>query len=63
MSPRQNWDSLASECASPPEPKGRGGGTVACGRGGGVVPIPTTGENLSTLPTLWHGVMSITCCL
>jgi hypothetical protein len=42
--------SLASECAPPPEPKGWG--TLACGLGVGGVPIPTTGEKLSTLPTL-----------
>ncbi len=35
----------------PPEPKG-GGGTLACGWGVRGVPIPTTGEKLSTLPTL-----------
>ncbi len=35
----------------PQEPKG-GGGTLACGWGVGGVPIPTTGEKLSTLPTL-----------
>jgi hypothetical protein len=45
MSPRRNWDSpnpsFASECAPPPGSKG-GGGTLACGRGVGGVPIPTT---------------------
>ncbi len=44
MSPRWNWDSptplAASEYALPPGPKGGG------------APIPTTGETLSTLPTL-----------
>jgi hypothetical protein len=54
MSPRRNWDSpnpsLASECAPPPEPGG--GGTHACWLGVGGVPIPTTGEKLSNLPTL-----------
>jgi hypothetical protein len=56
MSPRRSWDSptpsLASECAPPPGTKG-GGGILACGcmRGWGV-PIPTTGEKLSTLPIL-----------
>ncbi len=38
----------------PPEPKG--GGTLACGWGVGGVPIPTTGEKLSSLPTLWLDV-------
>ncbi len=53
--PRRNWDSptpsLASECAPPPGTKGVG--RLSCGWGGGGVPIPTTGEKLSTLPTLW----------
>ncbi len=52
MSPRRNWDSpnpsLASECAPPPRTGGGGGGkgkgTLAGKRGGGRVPIPTTGE-------------------
>ncbi len=35
-----------------PPPRYRGGGTLARGWGGGGVPIPTTGEKLSTLPTL-----------
>ncbi len=47
MSPRWNWDSptplAASECALPPGPKGGGAHSP---------PIPTTGETLSTLPTL-----------
>jgi hypothetical protein len=51
MSPRRNWDSpnpsLASECAPPPR-TGRGAHSPA----GGGVPIPTTGEKLSILPTL-----------
>ncbi len=55
MSPRRNWDSptpsLASECAPPPGTKGAS--THACGWGVEGVPIPTTGEKLSTLPTLW----------
>jgi hypothetical protein len=47
MSPRRNWDSptpsLASECVlSQP----REGGKLACGRGGGPVRIPTTGEKV-----------------
>jgi hypothetical protein len=54
MSLRRNWDSptpsLASECAPPPNQGG--GGTLAAGEGGGGVPIPTTVEKLSTLPTL-----------
>ncbi len=45
MSPRRNWDSPnpspAREFALPHEP---GGDTLACGWGGGGVPIPTTGE-------------------
>jgi hypothetical protein len=36
------------------EPKG-GGGTLACWLGLGGVPIPTTGEKLSSLPTLCFG--------
>ncbi len=58
MSPRRNWDSPtpshASECAPPPGTKGGGGSGRAhspASEGGGV-PIPTTGEKLSTLPTL-----------
>jgi hypothetical protein len=55
MTPRWNWDSptplAASKCAFLPRPKG-GGGTLACGLRGGGVPILTTGETLSTLPTL-----------
>ncbi len=52
MSPRPNWDpppnpSPASECALPPDQM-VGGHT----RLGGGVPIPTTGEKLSTLPAL-----------
>ncbi len=62
MSPRRNWDSpspsLASECAPPPRAKG-GGGTLACGLGIGGVPIRTTGEKLSTLPTLWTGCSTV----
>jgi len=41
----------ASESCPPPVVPG--GDTHACGWGGGGVPIPTTGENLSALPTLW----------
>ncbi len=56
MSPRWNWDSptpsAASECALPPGPKG-GGAHSPAAKGVGGVPIPTTGETLSTLPTLW----------
>ncbi len=60
MSPRRNWDSptpsFASECAPPRSQKVGGGGTVTRHTrlrlvGGGVL-IPTTGEKLSTLPTL-----------
>ncbi len=54
MSPRWNWDSptplAASECALPPPPVPKSGGHTRLLRGG--VPIPTTGETLSTLPTL-----------
>jgi hypothetical protein len=61
MSPRRNWDSPipfpASECALPPGTKGGGGGPVAGGWGVGKVPIPTTGEKLSTLRTLWYHLM------
>jgi hypothetical protein len=36
-----------------PSPRNqRGGSTLACGWGVGGIPIPTTGEKLSTLPTL-----------
>ncbi len=53
--PRRNWDSptpcLASELFPSPRTKG-GGGTLARGQGIGGVPIPTTEEKLSTLPTL-----------
>ena len=35
--------SFASECTPPPDPNGCGG-TLACGRGGGVVTISTTAE-------------------
>ncbi len=31
----------------------KGGSIRACRQGVGGVPIPTTGEKLSTLPTLW----------
>jgi len=55
LSSRRNWDSpnpsLASECAHSPEP---GGGALACGWEVGGVPISTTGKKLSTLPTLWE---------
>ncbi len=55
MSPRWNWDSptplAASECALPPD-QSVGGHTRLRLKGWGV-PIPTTGETLSTLPTLW----------
>jgi hypothetical protein len=48
--PRRYWDSpnpsLASEWAPPPRT------ALACGWGAGGVPIPTTWEKLSTLPTL-----------
>ncbi len=51
MSPRRHWDSTspspANECALPPQTKGWEG-TL---KGGGD-PNPTTGEKLSTLPTL-----------
>ncbi len=57
MFPRWNWDPLtpssASEHAPPPETKG--GHTIACGWGGGGVPIPTTGEKA------WHSVYSVVC--
>ncbi len=36
-----------------PSPWNQRGGTLACGWGVGGVPIPTTGDKLSTLPTLW----------
>jgi hypothetical protein len=55
MSPRWNWDSptplAASECAPPPGPKG-GKAHSPAAKGVGGVPIPTTGETLSTLPIL-----------
>ncbi len=54
MSPRPNWDSPTPSppsvvCSPPPEPKG---GTLACGWGGGGVPIRTTGEKPNTLSIL-----------
>ncbi len=56
MSPRRNCNSptpsLASHCAPLPGTGGWGGGILACGWGVGGVPIPKTGEKLSTLPTL-----------
>ncbi len=39
------------QCPSP-RTKGGRGGSLACGRGGGRVPISTTGEKLCTLPSL-----------
>ena len=52
MSPRWNWDSptpsLASKCAPPPRSKGG-------------VPIPMTGETLSTLPTLCRDISAEGC--
>ncbi len=60
MSLRRNWDSHSlsrQRVCPPPEPKG--GGTLACGRGGGGVPIPTTEEKLSTLPTLWSVLYTV----
>ncbi len=58
LSPRRNWDpppSLppASVYTPPPSPEPKeGGGTLACGRGGGGAPIRTTGEKA------WHSVYS-----
>jgi hypothetical protein len=50
MSLRRNWDSpTPSQCATPPGTKG---GAFSCaGEGLGLVPFPTTGEKLRTLPT------------
>ncbi len=60
MSPRWNWDSptpiAASEFALPPGPKGGGGAHSPAAKGVGGVPIQTTGETLSTLPTLCYTV-------
>jgi hypothetical protein len=57
MSPRRNWDSptpsLASERAPPSGTKG--GGVHSLAGEGLWGPIPTTGEKLSTLPTLRAG--------
>jgi hypothetical protein len=54
MFPRRNWDSLASVCAPPPGTRlGGGGGYTRLRVRGWGSPIPTTGEKLSTLPTLW----------
>ncbi len=52
LSPRRNWPhtpSPASECVTPPPPpRSKGGGnTLACGRGGGGVPMRTTWEKLA----------------
>jgi hypothetical protein len=47
MSPRRNWGlshPLSRQRVCPPPPNQRGEGTLACGRGVGGVPIPTTGE-------------------
>ncbi len=59
MSPRWNWDSptplAASESALPPGPKG-GGAHSPAAKGVGESQIPTTGETLSTLPTLCTGL-------
>jgi hypothetical protein len=55
FSSRRNWDSptpLAAGGCAPPPLWSRGEGTLAGERGVGGVPIPTTGEKLSTLPTL-----------
>jgi hypothetical protein len=56
MSTRRNLDSpshpLSRQRVCPSPQNQRGGGTLACGWGVGGVPIPTTGEKLSTLPTL-----------
>ncbi len=64
MSPRWNWDYptplAASECALPPGPNDGGAHTPAA-KGVGGVPIPTTGETLSTLPTLCLVVLSPIC--
>jgi hypothetical protein len=40
-----------------PSPRNQGGGEAlsSAGEGLGEVPIPTTGEKLSTVPTLWEG--------
>jgi hypothetical protein len=63
MPPRRNWDSTTplpqASISLPPEPKR--GGALACGGGGGGVPIPTTGEKLSTLPTLCANLPTFTC--
>ncbi len=60
MSPPWNWDSptplAASECALPPDQR-VGGHTRLRLKGWGIVPIPTTGKTLSTLPTLCQRVM------
>jgi hypothetical protein len=45
--------------ASVPLPPEEWGGTLACVLGVGGVPIPTTGEKLSTLPTLWYEPVGI----
>ncbi len=56
MSPRWNWDSptplAASECALPPGPKGGGHTRLRLKGWGSPNSTPTTGETLSTLPTL-----------
>ncbi len=59
MSPRWNWDPpspLSRKRVCPSTGTRGGGGTLACGWGGGGVPIPTIGEKAysaySVLPTL-----------
>ncbi len=48
--------SPAGECVPPPLVRGGGGFTLACGRGGWCVPIPTRGQ------TLWYSSYICTLC-
>jgi hypothetical protein len=50
-----HWSELGlSHPLSRPSPRTKGWGTLTCGWGVRGFPIPTTGEKLSTLPTLYR---------
>ena len=46
FSSRRKWDSTTPLPPAVPGEGGTRGGTLACGRGGGGVPIPTRGQTL-----------------